>query len=127
MSEEKKLRFVTAAEAERDDQGTRINEWLSKPGLTEAEGLLLARVQLQSGDGHAFHRHPELEEIIYVISGRAEQWVEEERRDLGPGDMAHIPANVVHATHQGPFAIDVFDEEPWRSLRAAATDGADAR
>ena len=137
MSEEKRLRFVTAAEAERDDQGTRVNEWLSKPGMTEAEGLMMARVQLQPGDGHAFHRHPALEEIIYVISGRAEQWVEREMRVLGPGDIAHIPADMVHATHnssdepltilailspakfEGPFAIDVFDEEPWRSLRAA--------
>ena len=48
---------------------------------------------------------------------------------------AHVPKGVVHATYntssqplmflavlspatgQGPASIDVFDEEPWRSLR----------
>lgn len=131
-----KLRFVTEQEAEVDEQATRLNIWLSKPGLTEAEQLMLVRVRLAPGDGHAFHRHPELEEIIYVLNGTAEQWVEEECRLLGPGEMAHIPRDVIHATynggegtlemlailspatHQGPFAVDVFQEEPWRSLRA---------
>lgn len=136
--EKGKLRFVTEQEAEVDQQATRLNLWLSKPGLTEAEQLMLVRVHLAPGDGHAFHRHPELEEIIYVLNGTAEQWVGEECRMLGPGEMAHIPRDVIHATHnggedtlemlaiispathQGPFAVDVFHEEPWRSLRASA-------
>jgi quercetin dioxygenase-like cupin family protein len=76
-----------------------------------------------------------MEEIIYVVSGRAEQWVEETSRVLGPGDSAHIPMNVVHgtwnagdetlvflailspATFEGPALIDVSGDEPWRSLR----------
>jgi quercetin dioxygenase-like cupin family protein len=93
------------------------------------------RVHIPPGQGHAFHRHPEYEEIIYVLSGQAEQWVERERRLLSPGDCAHIPTNVVHATYNssdrdltvlailspakisGPAQIDVSGEEPWRLLR----------
>lgn len=135
MSEERKLRFVTADDVELEQQITGLHHWLSKPGLTEAEQLVLCRVYMPPGEGHQFHRHPALEEIIYVLSGTAEQWVGEERRLMGPGEMAHIPKDLIHATYnggegtleflailspavyEGPFAIDVFDEEPWRSLR----------
>lgn len=76
-----------------------------------------------------------MEEIIYVLSGTAEQWVDRERRVLQPGDSAHIPADVVHGTYNigpdtlvflailapakapGPALVDVHQEEPWRSLR----------
>jgi quercetin dioxygenase-like cupin family protein len=135
MSTGGKHRFVGLEEAEHERQRTGLHHWLSKPGVTEAEQLVLVRVRMPPGEGHGFHRHPELEEIIYVLSGTAEQWVEEERRLLGPGEIAHIPADIVHATYnggdgeleflailspaeyEGPFAIDVYDEEPWRSLR----------
>ncbi|HEX7120748.1 MAG TPA: cupin domain-containing protein, partial [Gemmatimonadaceae bacterium] len=97
--------------------------------------LLLVRVRMPPGRAHQFHRHPSMEEIIYVISGTAEQWVDRERRVLGPGDSAHIPADVVHGTYNigedtlvflailapakapGPALVDVHQEEPWRSLR----------
>lgn len=128
-------RFVTRGEMEVEELPWGPHEWLSRPGLTEAEELLLVRVRMPPGTGHAFHRHPAMEEIIYVVSGRAEQWVERESRELGPGDVAHIPMDLVHATYnpgeetlvflailspavfEGPALIDVSEEEPWRSLR----------
>ena len=76
-----------------------------------------------------------MDEIIYVVSGTAEQWVDHESRLLGPGDAAHIPANVVHGTYnagdetlvflailsparfEGPALVDVHLEEPWRTLK----------
>src|SRR5690606_22093821 len=84
------------------------HEWLSRPGLTEADGLLLVRVRMPPGKGHAFHTHPEMEEIIYVESGRAEQWVDGERRLLGPGDTAHIPKGLVHGTYNAGDDTLVF-------------------
>ena len=57
-------------------------------------------------------------------------------RRLGPGDLAHIPVNVVHGTYnagpgnlvflailspaifEGPALVDVSTEQPWASLRA---------
>ena len=53
-------------------------------GLTEADHLLLVRVTMPPGKAHAFHRHPSMEEIIYVIVGTAEQWVDRGSRILGP-------------------------------------------
>jgi len=112
------------------------HEWLSRPGLTEADELLLVRVRMPPGRAHQFHRHPAMEEIIYVVSGTAEQWVDRDRRLLGPGDSAHIPKDVVHGTYNagsdtliflailapatapGRPLVDVHTEEPWRTLRA---------
>jgi quercetin dioxygenase-like cupin family protein len=136
------LRFVTAGDMEVETLPWGPHEWLCRPGLTDAKELLLVRVRMPPGTGHAFHRHPAMEEIIYVISGRAEQWVDMVSRSLGPGDIAHIPRDVVHGTYnagdeplvflailspalfEGPPLVDVSRQEPWASLRPAAAPGA---
>lgn len=135
MSEQQQ-RFVTASELQREPSPWGPHEWLCRPGLTAAEGLLLVRVRMPPERAHQFHRHPEMEEIIYVESGTAEQWVDREKRTLKAGEVAHIPRDVVHGTWNagsdtlvflailspanavGPALVDVHLEEPWRSLRA---------
>ena len=85
-----------------------------------------------------------MEEIIYVISGRAEQWVDRVSRPLGPGESAHIPRDVVHGTYnagdeplvflailspaifEGPGVVDASREEPWASLRPTSASGVTA-
>ena len=132
----KTLRFVTKAEALKEEYKGRTNYWLTRPELTGAKDLQVCEATLPAGEGHAFHTHPELEEMIYVLAGEVEQWVETEKRVLRPGDSAHIPAGVVHATFnasradatilailspgasQGPFMVDVSGESPWKDLRA---------
>ena len=132
-------RFVTAAEMQVETSPWGPHEWLSRPGLTDADELLLVRVRMPPGRAHQFHRHPEMEEIIYVESGTAEQWVDRTKRILRAGETAHIPRDVVHGTYNagddtlvflailspakftGPALVDVHTEEPWRSLRAPMT------
>jgi quercetin dioxygenase-like cupin family protein len=127
--------FVTDGEMEVEELPWGPHEWLCRPGLTAARDLLLVRVRMPPGKAHAFHRHPAMEEILYVVSGRAEQWVDKQSRLLGPGEIAHIPKNVVHGTYntgdetlvflailspaifEGPALVDVSGEEPWASLR----------
>jgi quercetin dioxygenase-like cupin family protein len=134
-------RFITASEMEVEELAWGPHEWLCRPGLTDAKELLLVRVRMPPGQGHAFHRHPAMEEIIYVISGRAEQWVDRASRPLGPGESAHIPRDVVHGTYNagdetlvflailspaifdGPVLVDVSREEPWASLRPTSAPG----
>jgi quercetin dioxygenase-like cupin family protein len=138
MSTSDPLRFVTAADAVVEPSPWGPHDWLSRAGLTAAERLMLVRVTMPPGKGHAFHRHPAMEEIIYVVSGRAEQWVDQAARLLEPGEVAHIPADVVHGTYnasdtdlvilailspaifEGPALVDVSGEHPWASLRPAA-------
>ena len=129
------LRFVTSRDAEVEVLPWGPHEWLSRAGLTDARLLQLVRVTMPAGAAHRFHRHPALEELLYVVSGSAEQWVGRERRILGPGEVAHVPRDEVHGTYNasgeplvflailspavfdGPALIDVSQEEPWRSLR----------
>lgn len=129
------LRFVTGADAQVEASPWGPHEWLSRPGLTDANELLLVRVRMPQGRAHQFHRHPAMEEIIYVVSGTAEQWVDREKRILRAGDSAHIPRDVVHGTYnagsdtlvflailspavyEGPALVDVHTDEPWASLK----------
>jgi quercetin dioxygenase-like cupin family protein len=136
MSAPKPARFVTRENMQVEQLPWGPHEWLCRPGLTAAEKLQLVRVRMPAGQAHGYHGHPEMEEIIYVVEGQAEQWVGKEMKILGPGDMAHIPMGVTHATHnagkdtlvflailspakvQGPPLVDVSKDEPWRSLRS---------
>jgi quercetin dioxygenase-like cupin family protein len=133
-------RFAQIDDAARETNPWTNNEWLCRPDLVEAEKLLLVRANMDPMHCHPFHFHPHREEIIYVIYGRAEQWVGNEYRILKAGEMAHIPAGVIHGTfnpHQEPLVFlailspaklpddlaamtdpqDVSTQEPWASLR----------
>lgn len=132
----KKHTFITEAESIKEDFKGRTNHWLCRPEITETKALQICRATLPPGEGHGFHHHPQLEEVIFVLTGRVEQWVDREMKILNPGELAHIPAGVVHATFNagpedasilailspaacdGPFLVDVSTEEPWCSLRA---------
>ncbi|MCY2960540.1 MAG: cupin domain-containing protein [Planctomycetota bacterium] len=129
------LRFVTSKDAQLEDLPWGQHEWLARAGLTDSKLLQLVRVTMPPGRSHAFHRHPSMEELVMVVSGRVEQWVGREKRILGPGELAHVPMDEVHgsynvfqeqvvflailspATFEGPALIDVSQDEPWRSLR----------
>ena len=111
--------------------------WLSEPALTGTTSLTLIRVRMPRGTGHQFHVHPELDEIIYVVEGVAEQWVDRDRRRLRKGEIAYIPKGVVHATYnttkrpliflailspaasKGPALIDYSNKDPRRTLQDA--------
>ncbi|WP_210184087.1 cupin domain-containing protein [Bradyrhizobium centrolobii] len=58
----------------------------------------MSEVNFDSGKGHNFHKHPNQEEVVLVVAGTVEQWIDREKRILSPGDSAFIPADVVHAS-----------------------------
>lgn len=132
--------FIQIADALRETNPWTNNEWLCRPDLVDAEKLLLVRANMAPIHCHPFHFHPHREEIIYVLYGRAEQWVGEEYKILSAGEMAHIPAGTIHATYNpfkeplvflailspaklpddlaaAPDPQDVSTQEPWASIR----------
>jgi quercetin dioxygenase-like cupin family protein len=129
-------RFVTQAEMQVERLPWGPHDWLCRPGLTDAKDLLLVRVHMPPGEAHKFHKHPEMEEIIYILAGSAEQWVDQKKKILTAGQVAHIPKDVVHGTYnagsttleflailspatcRGPLVVDMNDQEPWKSLRS---------
>lgn len=129
-------KFITANQVERDEANGGVMGWLSRPSTTGAKDLVVIEVVWAPGTGHAFHKHPTQEEVIYIIEGEVEQWLDKEKMILGPGDSVFIEADVVHASYNtsnkpakmlailapcrgddGYVTIDLFDEEPWKSMR----------
>jgi quercetin dioxygenase-like cupin family protein len=128
-------RFVTATEKVDFVSPWTLEEWLCRNDIVNNQELLMVRANMEPFHSHPFHTHPTREEIIYVVSGRAEQWVGKEKRILGPGEIAFIPKGEVHGTYNPfnerlvflailspakadePGIVDVSNEEPWKSLR----------
>ena len=130
-------KFISAAEVKREGLEWGSLAWFSSPGASDAKDLVVLEVSLSPGRGHNFHKHPRQEEVIYVIEGEIEQWLDREKRVLRPGDSVFIGAGVVHASFnigdrmakvlailgpcigaEGYELVDVAGEEPWVSLRS---------
>lgn len=109
---------------------------VSGPKQTNAQKMMVIDAIFEPGKQHSFHHHPNQEEVIYVLEGTIEQWIEGEKRFLKPGDSAFIPAGVVHASfnssdkdarimailspaigEDGYEVEDVFDRPPWNTMR----------
>ena len=69
------------------------------PPETGCETFVVMDVRLDPGFFHAFHKHPDQDEMIIVKRGRATQFLEQEQRTLEPGDSVYIDKDVVHATY----------------------------
>lgn len=99
---------------------------------------LLADLVFAPGDGFNFHHHPNQEEVLYLMEGTLEVWVEKDKATMSPGDTLYFPAGSVHAafnvsdrpakmyvvlsppipSEELKFElVDVSGEEPWASLR----------
>lgn len=127
-------RFVSFDETVVETFPNKSHHWYCKPGMA-ATNLLFVRVKIPPGHAHKFHLHPKMEEILYVLSGTAEQWVEREQRRMAAGDSLHLPAGIAHGTYnagnevldflavlspasaESPGTVDVSEQEPWKSLR----------
>lgn len=76
----------------------RDHYWHYHPDIVKKADSYMVKVIVPKGMGHDFHRHPEMHEILYILKGRAEQWIENEVQFLEVGDSVYIDADVVHAT-----------------------------
>jgi quercetin dioxygenase-like cupin family protein len=134
MNSKPAWRFVSFEETVVERLPGRAHFWHSRPDMVKDTNLLFVRCQIYPGQAHKFHCHPKMEEILYVLSGTAEQWVEREKRVMTAGQSLYLPANLIHGTYnigpdtldflavlspaqvEGPGTVDVSDQEPWKSL-----------
>tara|TARA_B100000700_G_C14936924_1_gene804785 strand:+ start:785 stop:1225 length:441 start_codon:yes stop_codon:yes gene_type:complete len=129
-------KFITTEQMERDTLDWGVMGWVSRPSTTNTKDLVVIEVTLESGGGHNFHKHPEQEEVIYVLEGKVEQWLGDKKQVLSQGDSVFIPADAVHASfnvfdqnakllailgpsvgEEGYQLVEVYDQEPWSNLR----------
>ena len=129
-------KFTMAGETPMSDLGWGSVGMICGPAVTGAKQVAVVEAHFPVRKGHAFHTHPHQEEVIIVTAGRLEQWIDREKRLLGPGDAAYIPAGVVHASfnvgavearllailgpcvgENGVLTVDVADEAPWNAIQ----------
>lgn len=91
-------KFIKEATISKETVDGRDHFWHYRPELTEGAKTYCVKVIVEKGGKHDFHRHPEMHEILFFLSGTAEQWVEDHMQILGPGDSVYLEENVVHAT-----------------------------
>ena len=103
---------------------------------TGAEHLTVIDVTLDPGKGHDFHKHPDQEEVIVVVAGEVEQWLDREKRVLTPATGPSsppawcTPRSTSAAARRRSLAIlgpcvgdvgyelvDMAAEAPWNTLR----------
>ena len=128
-------RFRIPHEITPDHASWGTSRMVSHPRSTGARQITALDATVVPGEAQSFHKHPNQEEVIYVAAGTVEQWIDEEKRVLRPGDSAFIPPGTVHATFnvgedaaklfvvfspcvgEGFETVDVAGEAPWNRLR----------
>ena len=129
-------RFVMKAKVPTEDFEWGSAGMRCAPPGTGCDTFVVMGVRLDPGFFHAFHKHPDQDEMITVVSGKVTQFLEGESTVLGPGDSVYIDKDVVHGSYNdfdepaelavvlappvtdgGYIAVDVSAEEPWASLR----------
>lgn len=107
-----------------------------EPKTSGCTTMVVMDVTLEPGAMHNFHKHPNQDEILIVLSGSVTQYVGEQHKVLQAGDSAYVARNTVHASfndssevtviqvvlappsgESGYELIDVAHESPWKNLR----------
>lgn len=70
--------------------------WLAGKTYGNAEGLVLGRVTLKAGMSNPRHRHPNCEEVLYMLKGKIVHSIGDKIYTLSAGDTITIPAGVFH-------------------------------
>ena len=65
-------------------------------------------VTYQEGEGPLPHYHPNDEQFIFMLEGRAAFLLSDKIEILGPGDLLHIPRNEVHGVHVAEGPVKFF-------------------
>ena len=63
-------------------------------GRLDQDGL--RRNLLSAGAKHDIHRHPNAEEVEYLVSGSGVAYVGDDAVELGPGEAVFVPQNEYH-------------------------------
>lgn len=67
----------------------------------------LNQIRLRPGERGRIHRHGHQEEVYLVVSGTLTLWIEGERHELGPGQLARVAPDVRRQL-ANPHAEDVL-------------------
>jgi len=97
--------FVCAADVAWDATGDGVRRQV----LGHGTELMMVRVEFKAGAIGALHQHPH-RQATYVIAGRFDVTVGDERTELVAGDCFYAAADIVHGVRalEDGALIDVF-------------------
>ncbi len=94
-----------------DDMPKEVVTEMFSRRLITGDRMMLAHVYLKRGAIVPRHAH-ENEQLTYVLEGLLRLWVgeDDERVDVHPGEVLHIPSNVPHRAEalEDTLDVDVF-------------------
>jgi quercetin dioxygenase-like cupin family protein len=82
-----------------------VGEAQVQPVVGPPDGLGIAVVRFSAGARTYLHTH-EAPQVLHCIEGRGILATEDERNEVGPGDIVYVPADEMHwhgATEEGSF------------------------
>jgi quercetin dioxygenase-like cupin family protein len=92
------------------------NYRLIGPETVGAKRIEVVLGVVEKGKGALPHSHPGIEQVCYMLEGRALAEVGDQARDLGPGDCCFFPADVRHTftvTSDTPARVLVIYSPPY--------------
>jgi len=102
------------------------NYRLIGPETVGAAQLELVLGVIEKGKGALPHRHPGIEQVCYLLEGRALAEVDGQTRELGPGDCCFFPAGMRHTftvTSDTPARVLVIYSPPYGEAPANTIKG----
>jgi quercetin dioxygenase-like cupin family protein len=93
-----KFKFFSA----KDAAGKRVEEkwgsltWLGSPQIGNLKDMTVGRVVIKKGHSNPRHAHGNCEELLYLLKGRLEHTMGNEKIVLNPGDTLTVAAGVFH-------------------------------
>lgn len=87
-----------------------LNEQLSRKILNHSPNLMIVEVQFRAGGVGEPHRHQDHEQIGYILRGRFEVTVGDEKKILKTGDSFYAGRNVLHGVValEDSALLDIF-------------------
>jgi mannose-6-phosphate isomerase-like protein (cupin superfamily) len=86
------------------------------PGQHGSRHLAVTWAECAPGSQQPLHSHPDSEQVYVIVRGRGTMLVEDESREVGPGDTILIPPGARHAIRNDTEAELVFASAaspPW--------------
>jgi quercetin dioxygenase-like cupin family protein len=70
--------------------------WLITKDSVGASKTVFGVTFFPAGASHELHRHPNAEEVEYLVSGSGIAYVGDDAVELGPGEAVFVPQNAYH-------------------------------
>jgi len=76
----------------------------------KAKYLKINITEYAAGTAHKLHRHPEKEEVIYILDGEGITRTDAGDQRIGPGSFVFVPAGTDHAT------LNILKDRPMKAI-----------